>query len=288
MRMSLLLNTKILNNVIKFYVFLTFIFSFSIVVSQDIYNLENSRKYASHLYQNKEYNFAVIELQRVIFLDSTDIDSKIKLIKSFRHLQNYEAALQYCKKWYPEIVLKDEYIKNEIFKEYYFLLILNSSFAEAQMILDSARFINLEDKNNLQICLLIYEKKYAESQKFASQNKDSLNENLYLIAMSKPKRKIPFLAASLSTLVPGSGKIYAQRGRDGLFSLFLVSINSWSSYRAYQKKGIENLYTLFFGGMAVTFYAANIYGSYKQAINYNQKHVTEKEKQVYIFLYDNI
>jgi len=85
------------------------------------------------------------------------------------------------------------------------------------------------------------------------------------------KYKNPFIASLMSTVLPGSGKDYSKRWGDAFVSFLFVGTNSFASYRAFKKKGINSVNGWIFGSLAVSFYSANIWGSAKAAKNYNTR-----------------
>jgi TM2 domain-containing membrane protein YozV len=82
--------------------------------------------------------------------------------------------------------------------------------------------------------------------------------------------KSPLLAAALSTLLPGSGKVYCGRTFDGIYSLLLVGGSSWLAYEGFRDHGVSSGKGWVFGGAAALLYAGNIYGSGIAARIYNQ------------------
>lgn len=83
----------------------------------------------------------------------------------------------------------------------------------------------------------------------------------------KPGFKNPLLAATLSTILPGSGRIYADRWGDGIFSMLLISTFTYYSYKYYREENYLN--SGLFGAVAMGFYCGNIYGSYISVKVYN-------------------
>lgn len=82
--------------------------------------------------------------------------------------------------------------------------------------------------------------------------------------------KSPWVAATLSTFVPGAGKFYAGRISDGLYSLILIAGNAWLSYEGFRDKGIDSFKGWLFGTAGTIFYLGNIYGSVVAVRLYNQ------------------
>lgn len=83
-----------------------------------------------------------------------------------------------------------------------------------------------------------------------------------LIARKKSlPKKSPFLGGLYSALLPGSGKIYAGRKNDGIYSFMMVAVSGLIAYDGYRKGEFKNFKTWFFGGLSLFFYAGNVYGS---------------------------
>jgi len=80
-------------------------------------------------------------------------------------------------------------------------------------------------------------------------------------ALQAYSSKKPWKAALLSTIIPGSGKIYAQRSRVAWMGMIGLTLFGAQSVEAYRKLGIKHPLTI--GNMAVfgIFYGGNIYGS---------------------------
>jgi hypothetical protein len=85
------------------------------------------------------------------------------------------------------------------------------------------------------------------------------------------KHKSPLLAGAMSTVIPGSGKVYTDRSLDGLFSFLLILFSGWRSYEGYDAKGFESINFWLFGSITSYFYLGNIYGSAVSAKLYNDK-----------------
>ncbi len=89
----------------------------------------------------------------------------------------------------------------------------------------------------------------------------------FLGPIPRVSRRSPWLAAGLSALVPGLGKMYAGHFWDGFFSLLLNGYTGWMAYRSYRAH--RPLATPLYGGLFAFFYAGNVYGSYVAARQYN-------------------
>jgi hypothetical protein len=72
----------------------------------------------------------------------------------------------------------------------------------------------------------------------------------------------PFIAAALSTFVPGLGEIYAGKKRSFIIVLLSNLMYGAQAYEACYKLGVKNPFSIFSIGFFGAFYFANIYGSY--------------------------
>lgn len=85
------------------------------------------------------------------------------------------------------------------------------------------------------------------------------------LRLQKAQRKKPLLAGALSSLVPGSGKLYIGNYRSFLLtfvSLGVMALQTWESYR---NLGIQHPLTVINGGFFSLYYAVNIFGSFREA-----------------------
>jgi hypothetical protein len=107
-----------------------------------------------------------------------------------------------------------------------------------------------------------------------------ISENLhyYFNEYQKYYTKKPMVAAMLSTVIPGSGKLYNGR-KKGFFPSFLMNtILGTFAYEAIDKNGINNAYSIFSLGIFSVFYFSNIYGSYHETKVIKQE---KKEELLY-------
>jgi TM2 domain-containing membrane protein YozV len=74
-------------------------------------------------------------------------------------------------------------------------------------------------------------------------------------------RKSPLLAAALSMVVPGLGRVYLGRWPDGLLSFFLVGTTAALAAQGFYEDGQGSVRGWILGGVAALLYAGNVYGS---------------------------
>ncbi len=74
-------------------------------------------------------------------------------------------------------------------------------------------------------------------------------------------RKSPLLAAALSMVVPGLGRVYLGRWPDGLLSFLLVGTTAALAAQGFYEEGRGSVRGWILGGVAALLYAGNVYGS---------------------------
>jgi len=271
----------------KFLIFINLIIlTTSTIFSQNIYDFENSLKFANYLFENKEYKFANEEFERLVFMLPNDEELEKKLIKSYRLSEYYEQGIKYIQNNYNDSII---FLNSYISVEYIKLLILNNENSLALYFLENSKNIDNITKYNYQVAIYLIENEYEKAQDVANKYKDYIQQNLFEIVnqTSKIKYKSKLIAVSLSTILPGSGKIYAGVWKDGMFSLTLISLNSWQAFRGFNKFGFKSIYGWIFGGMASGFYFGNIYGSSKAVYKHNFNINENIKTQTYNFLYNS-
>lgn len=82
-----------------------------------------------------------------------------------------------------------------------------------------------------------------------------------------PRYKSPILAAVFSAVIPGSGKIYADKFGDGIFAFLTTGVFTFLAYDNF--KADHKFRGWLFSGLAGFFYAGNIYGSAAAAQIFN-------------------
>ena len=80
--------------------------------------------------------------------------------------------------------------------------------------------------------------------------------------------KSPILAAGLSTILPGTGRMYAGRFLDGLMGLWMVLLPGTAAYGSLQQG--QSMKGNFFTGITLIFWLGEIYGAYRTAKYYQR------------------
>lgn len=247
--------------------------SFTIIHSQDIQDLNHSKQFADYLYKTGQFQLASEEFERIVFLDSTNQNFKLKLINSYRKAENYTLALDKFNLFFRKQFIE---LPTDFAEEYVKLLIFTNQDSLAYNYLSLNKTLNPNTRQNYQLASLLLQKKWDESFQFAMKypvTSDKKNADLHLLAFEAKqlKYKKPGVAALMSVVIPGSGKVYTKNWKDAVISFIFVSVNTWQAYRGFNKYGTESAYGWVFAGLATGFYIGNIYGAAKSAKKYNIK-----------------
>jgi len=243
----------------------------SMQAQKDIFDKENTKKYADFLFQSNEYSMAAKEYERIIFLDTTDFNAKMKLIISYNKAGNYDRAVYKVNKLFPETLN----MPTSIAKEYSISLIRQNDLLSVRSFLNNYNKFNNHDKAFFALSVELFDQNWVKAREVAEQSKDIETLSFLQLASianqtTDIKYKSPLISSGLSVIVPGLGKAYSGYWKDGLFSLLFTSIAAWQAYRGFNKNGTKSAYGWIYGGIALGFYTGNIYGSYKAANKYNE------------------
>lgn len=237
--------------------------------SQDIYDSVNSHRYADYLFKSKEFTRAALEYERTCFLDSQNWDAHFYLMQSYRKSGQETKGLKHFRSIRlvlpPDKALSFEHESNI-----------------CMFIAQPSWFINKTAKDS------IYELSYFKSPAILlshdwAASKDYLTSINYREDKTLVKYydnsveglnlryKKPWLAGTMSTLVPGLGKVYTGYYKDGLIALLMTSISAYQAYRGYNARGPRSGLFIIYSGLTAGFYIGNIYGAVKSARQKNRK-----------------
>jgi len=222
---------------IKLIIFYTIIFNFFFtkIFSQTI---EQTTKFADSLYVSKNYKFALKEYERIIFFENNNSEIYKKIAQIYFLQKDYSTAIQN----YNLALNNEQYIENQIELKFQIIncKIQTSKYESAIIDLfslsDSISYENKQRQNfYLGICFFDLEK-YSSSEKYFILCLDSNNvvakEELKKIFLRTKKFKNPNpRIASILSLIPGLGQIYAGEYLKAINSLLLTSAIIFISYR---------------------------------------------------------
>ncbi len=239
------------------------------VKSQDIYDSSHTFRYATHLFKSKEFIRAAHEYERSCFLDSQNWAAHFYLIQSYRKSNQDKKGVAHYAKIYKQLpeteVAKFEHEGNICrFRS-------NPTYFLSKKETDSISSLEYFKGPSM---LMSHQWSQSKTYLVTTPLKGDKTLNSYYqlaLAGSNLNYKKPWVAGTLSTIVPGLGKFYTGYTKDGLIALLMSGISAYQAYRGYDAKGARSGIFIIYSGMAAGFYLGNIYGSIKSAKQKNNK-----------------
>ncbi len=240
-------------------------------VKENLFDYEHSKKFAEYLFKTAQYDYAIEEFQRVIFLNPHDWQAKLKVVEAYLNKEDYFKSVGYFHRYFPVFDTLPPGIQQKGIKGH----ILSGEYDVSLKYLNQSALDSVNRQTwKLGVYLLKHDWKTAKH--FYDKQIDNPSPLFHQFGTSlqnrlEAKTKSPFLAGTLSTFVPGLGKVYTKNYGDALISFLFTGLNAWQSYRGFKKDGFRSVRGWIFGGFAASFYLGNIYGSVKAAKRYNKK-----------------
>ena len=235
--------------------------------AQDFYNHDNSFKFGEYLYNSNQYGLAVREFERCVFLKSDDRESFLYLFKIHRKSNSFDQAITCYKKYSGKLDFAK--MDTAFGSEYFKLLIQNDKYQDAEYFLKENPLFKSD--YNLRISTILLRKDWKEAAKFENEVNHQINKSLADITSQglALRNKSPVLAGIFSAIIPGTGKAYAGRWKDGVISFLMTSSVAFVSVRGFNKNP-KSFYPWAMGTLAVVYYSGNVYGSAQAALKYNK------------------
>ncbi|MCH8331154.1 MAG: hypothetical protein IH946_07210 [Bacteroidetes bacterium] len=251
-----------------------FIILISISVhAQDIFGKENTRRFADHLFKAGEYELAIQEYKRLLFMDPTDEGAFLNLSRSYNNSGLFEEGIMAIEKRFIE--LKD--MPEITLREYLSMLIHHNDIHRSREVIKQD--LNITEAHRLSIMVTneLLEANWEEADSIIKKDPGSKHPLLFryelLIEKGQDlKLKKAGLAGTMSVIIPGAGKVYAGFWKDGLMSFIFTGMSAWQAYRGFERRGTSSVYGWIFAGFGTGFYLGNIYGSVKAAKKWNNTH----------------
>jgi hypothetical protein len=251
--------------------FFIFLFLFKTGNSQDLFNVENSKKFANYLLNTRQYNLAALEYERILSISKPDAEISSNLLKTYRLGNICEQSFLNFRALETEKFLSNKTVAKEFLN---LALTCNCCYQESEFDL-AISSLDTSTQPFYRLGYYFFNKEKDLLFSFKEKNKNLL-ENSYpsvfnaVEKMDNFKRKSPGLAIAMSAVLPGSGKAYSGLWGDAVMSLMFVSSNAWLAYRGFNKKGVKSASGWIFGGVSLGFYMGNIWGSGRAAKTYNE------------------
>jgi TM2 domain-containing membrane protein YozV len=256
----------------KIKLFFLFISIENLIFSQNIYDSDHRIRFANWLYDNKEYESAINEYRYALFLDQCEFECQFRLFNSYLLTKQYNSGIDTYRSFYPQGLAHNDTIEMIFGK----MLILNADYSELNDLIKSSRTLSADQLFFLDISNELFAEKWENAIQKDLNFQSNMKEDYYRPVINKienAKYKKPYVSCLLSTVIPGSGKMYSGYWYDGIISLSLVGITAWQAYRGFTLYGSDRPYSWIFATLSLSFYVSNLYGSVKAANmrNYNLK-----------------
>lgn len=257
--------------------------NFTVAQENNLLNYPNSVKYANYLFENKEYELSAIEYERIVFMEPADTLAKLRLVQSYRLMNDFKTALNRLEGFYPCCL---QCCNSDFAFEKFRIHFHEKQYDECLQLLSDNKHIDLTTGIKMKTAVLLMQNKWNEATK-TTDNYLSTNSSTPALLELKDislkgatlQYKNPYTAAIFSGIIPGSGKFYTHQWKDGLYAMLAVSALSYITYQSFAKNG-SNPYGYIFGTVAFSFYTANIYGSFKSAVRFNKTKNAETVRDV--------
>jgi TM2 domain-containing membrane protein YozV len=243
-------------------------------------NQAEELRFSRYLY-SQSYNFDNItllnnHLQNDFFKEEYKDTALIYLLCSLIDNKEYRQAVNYADKYDKNNVSAILFLKNLAI-----LLTADTSYIASKYQAYKKNNSIAEDLLN-NIYNLLFEHTFISDLNLlynqANKNEKYLINELLNFPTSPKKNKKPFVAALLSSIFPGLGKIYAGETEQALISLFPFSIITAQFIEAYILGGLINPITITFASILAIYYSGNIIGSY-YAVKRNQQYQYYEKKE---------
>lgn len=272
-------------NIIFLSLLLMYQFLSANIFQVNYYSPENILKFAEYLYQEGDYIRAAAEFQRYLFYYGEDLATKDSIYHKIGLCYRFSNDLQKSINYFQKVIFnypQSNYLDDSCYQASYCYFLMGK-YKESIAFSEANIFSVKSDATKLKIQQMIginyiYKKEWMKALGFfdsfeEKEKKDSFTT--LLVNFTKEGQRLPtksrFLAGLMSSVVPGTGKMYCHRTTDGIFSLLTIGLTSWQAYEGFHKKGINSVKGWIYGTISAFFYLGNIYGSIVAVNIYNQQ-----------------
>jgi hypothetical protein len=250
--------------------------------SPDLLSPANRMKFGNYLFCQKDYLRAVNEYQSSLQTINNDT-ARFKMAYGLAEMGRLTEAADDFKGLFFSSPLFEE-ARFEFYKTNF----LTGDYQNFRELVDNKTYHTVRYKNEVNklnnVSYLLTNNLLPDSSDFFSpfnnSEKDTLL-NFYKRKINPGYKSIP-LAAALSAVLPGLGKIYTEEYGDGITAFIATGILTYLSIDNFNAGHKFRGYL--FGGLAALFYAGNIYGSAASAQIFNAGIKFNFEKDVKFFL----
>ncbi len=251
---------------------------------QNLFDLDNSLKFARFLNQKGNHKLAILEWERINMMKPGEDSLQLALIQSYRMAGDFRNGISRFDHLFPaaQQFSCSENLGQEMSK----LLFLNRDFGRLRNYIARQQSLAEPYKQVAEISLALRSGENQKADSLYYNYKLQEPQLLMLIERSDNlKYKSKALAVAMSTIIPGSGKAYLGNWKDGLVSLLFIGGSAYASYRGFNQQGINSAYGWIFGTISTGFYLGNVFGTAKATTKYNRGILEHYQADVETYLY---
>jgi hypothetical protein len=262
-----------------------FVFVLCILSGLAVRSQQGGPKFLEHLFKNSLYSEAESYLLSSQFPGQHE------------NLKDYSLAICYKKIGKPDLFqerlwkieksnplffnarlwLQNFYLQKERFPE------LKNSFFEDLTCPDSLKKIQQLNKCAFYALQREYDNFYkviAEAGPSSAYSSNIRQIETSMLRVKNFKKRKPFVGALLSAIIPGMGKIYAKKPKQGISSLITVAVFAVQAIEMYRHGGFKNTGFYVYGGVFTAFYLGNILGGAHAVKKYNYDFIRTEEYEI--------
>jgi TM2 domain-containing membrane protein YozV len=261
-----------------------FISSYSFVTisaqSSDLFSYNNRLKFGNYLFISRDFLRAVDEYRACLEMQKNDT-LQFKIGQAFFKMGKFEnASEEYRTLFFSQNfsrASKIEFLKTMFVSENYNRIIGYPFDPKGKPVSDIQQKLH-------NLSFLLTDETLPGEEKFFAPFNDREVSQLYKYYIDKKEMplKSPAMAAILSTVIPGMGKIYTGDYGDGITAFLMTGIFTFLAYDNFRAG--HKFRGWLFTGLSGLFYAGNIYGSATSAQIYNAKVKADFEVEFKVFL----
>lgn len=252
-----------------------------LTTNENILSSQNRLRFGNYLYSEKDYLRAADEFKEYLKSESNDT-VVFRFANSYFQIGRYTEAASNFKGLFFGSQFSEEarlmFYESIFFQKDYKLF---RSLTEENNF-DPSRYG--KDLERLKYISYFFDNTTLPDENILLRNfPDTVQSKLVNFYQQKkyPQRKSLTTAVILSTLIPGAGKIYTGEVGDGITSLIATGLTAYLAITNF--KAHHQFRGWLFSGLAVFFYAGNIYGSAASAQIYNARIQFNFDKDVKLF-----
>ncbi len=238
--------------------------------AQDLFAVPSSQRFAQHLYHVGDYKLAAEEYTRLLFFNPTDDSVFLRLTRIYRLLGRPDSGISL----HQTFRSTSSQSSFQLERDYLACLMFSRKRSDFEMALQAGLFVDQITAAKMMVEFDLLERHWAPAAARANDHLEAEWSPRYLHLAQRAhsiKLKSPLMAGILSSIVPGSGKVYTRNAKDAISSFAFVAGLAFQSYRGFRKRGTESISGWLFGSMGLGFYLGSIHGSVKSARLYNDK-----------------